>query len=232
MLKIEYNDDSDAGNPLGARVFKRLQNDIINGKYQPGDYLVETKLSKELGVSRTPIREALKQLELEGLVKSIPGKGVVVQGISNKDIEDIYTIRMMIEGLAARWAAENITQEELEELKEILELEEFYTLKGRNTSNLLKLDSRFHDILFRASKSRPLMYILSTFHHYAQRARGASLEIPGRSQKTFEEHKAIFQALAAREPELAERLTTEHVKNATINLMKKGKYECNKDEKT
>lgn len=76
------------------------------------------------------------------------------------------------------------------------------------------------------------MYILSTFHHYAQRARGASLEIPGRSQKTFEEHKAIFQALAAREPELAERLTTEHVKNATINLMKKGKYECNKDEKT
>lgn len=91
-----------------------------------------------------------------------------MQGISTKDIEDIYTIRMMIEGLAARWATEKITQKELEELKEILDLEEFYTLKGGSTNNLLKLDSKFHDVIFRASKSKPLMYILSTFHHYAQ----------------------------------------------------------------
>ncbi len=220
MIRVGYSGESGAANSLGTRVFKQLQNDIINGEYQPGDYLTETKLSEELGVSRTPIREALKQLELEGLVKSTPGRGVVVQGISTKDIEDIYTIRMMIEGLAARWATEKITSKELEELKEILDLEEFYTLKGGNTSNLLKLDSRFHDVIFRASKSRPLMYILSTFHHYAQRARSASLETPGRAQKVFEEHKAIFKAISARDPNLAEKLTTEHAKNATITFMK------------
>jgi len=221
MIRIGYNGENGAANSLGTRVFKQLQNDIINGEYQPGDCLTETKLSEELGVSRTPIREALKQLELEGLVKSTPGRGVIVQGISIKDIEDIYTIRMMIEGLAARWATEKITSKELEVLKEVLDLEEFYTLKGGSTSNLLKLDSKFHDVIFRASKSRPLMYILSTFHHYAQRARSASLETPGRAQKVFEEHKAIFQAITERDPELAEKLTTEHARNATLNFLKR-----------
>lgn len=221
MDKIEFNDDY-AGSSLGAKIFRQLQNDIINGKYQPGEYIMETKLSSELGVSRTPIREALKQLELEGLVRSEPGKGVIVQGVSSKDIEDIYTIRMVIEGLAVKWAAKNITRDELDELREILELEEFYTQKGQNTENLIKLDSRFHDVIFKASKSRPLVFILSNFHHYAQRARSASLKIPGRAQKTLEEHRAIFQALSARDSDLAERLTTEHVSNAMVNLMKSG----------
>jgi DNA-binding GntR family transcriptional regulator len=221
MVKTSYySSDSGAVGSLGSKVFRQLQNDIINGEYQPGDYLVETKLSEELGVSRTPIREALKQLELEGLVMSIPGRGVIVRGITVKDIEDIYTIRTMIEGLAARWAAEKITEEELEELKEILDLQEFYTIRGDKSGNLLKLDSRFHDGIFNASKSRPLIHILSTFHHYAQRARGASLETPGRAQKVFEEHKAIFKAIFARDPNLAEKLTTEHIKNAALNIIK------------
>lgn len=232
MIRSGYSGENRSSNSLGTRVFKQLQNDIINGEYQPGDYLTETKLSEELGVSRTPIREALKQLELEGLVKSTPGKGMVVQGISSKDIEDIFTIRMMIEGLAAKWAAEKITDEELEELKEILDLQEFYTLKGESTSNLLNLDSRFHDIIFKASKSRPLMHILSTFHHYAQRARSASLETMGRAQKVLEEHKAIFSALSARDPELAEKLTTEHAENAAFNIMKKKQDIENQDEET
>ncbi|HOJ09574.1 MAG TPA: GntR family transcriptional regulator [Clostridiales bacterium] len=230
MLRFVNNGEDRTATSLGAKIFKQLQNDILNGKYEPGDILTEMKLSEELGVSRTPIREALKQLELEGLVKSTPGRGVVVQGITDKDIEDIYTIRMMIEGLAARWAAEKITPGELEELKEILEFEEFYTLKGGGTGNLLKLDSRFHDLVFKASKSRPLMHILSTFHHYVQSARSASLETPGRAQKVFEEHRAILQAINARDPDLAEKLTTEHVKNANINLMKKRSEQEHKQE--
>lgn len=228
MFNTLYNNDEDepgnTWNPLGVRIFNQLQDDIINGKYQPGDFLAETKLSRELGVSRTPIREALKQLEQEGLVRSIPGKGVMVEGISKKDIDDIYTIRIMIEGLAAKWAAENITQEELDKLKEVLDLEEFYTLKGGSTENLLKLDTKFHDILYRASKSKPLIYILSTFHHYIQRARNVSLSSPGRAMKTLEEHKAIFQALSDKNPELAEKLTTEHIKNAVNNLQNTDNY--------
>lgn len=218
-MKVEYNEAEVSSGSLSSRVFSQLQNDILNGEYQPGDSLIETKLSEELGVSRTPIREAIRQLELEGLVRSIPNKGAVVKGISAKDIEDIYTIRMLIEGLAARWATEKITPEELKELKEAAELEEFYTAKN-DLNHLLHFDSRFHDIIFKASKSKPLMHTLSTFHHYVQRARSMSLNSPERAQKALEEHKAILKAIIEGDAEKAERLTTEHVKNASINLLK------------
>lgn len=218
-MKVEYDDVETNSGSLRSRVFSQLQNDILNGLYQPGESLIETKLSEELGVSRTPIREAIRQLELEGLVQSIPNKGAIVKGISAKDIEDIYTIRMLIEGLAARWATEKITPEELEELKDAAELEEFYTGKN-DLVHLLQFDSRFHDIIFKASKSKPLMHTLSTFHHYVQRARSISLNSPERAQKALEEHKAILKAIEEHDPEKAERLTTEHVRNASINLLK------------
>lgn len=222
MSKIEHDENEGYLNSLRGKVFTQLENDILNGKYKPGDSLIETRLSDELGVSRTPIREAIRQLELEGLVQSIPNKGAIVKGISAQDIEDIYTIRMMIEGLAARWAAEKITPEELEELTETVEFEEFYTQKN-DTSHLLKVDSKFHEIIFRASKSKPLMHTLSTFHHYVQRARNASFETPGRAQKALQEHKAILQAIMERDAEKAERLTTEHVRNASSNLLRQKK---------
>lgn len=221
MSRIGLDENDTAFNSLRRRVFYQLKNDILNGKYHTGESLIETKLSDEMGVSRTPIREALRQLELEGLAQSIPNKGVIVRGISEQDVEDICTIRMMIEGLAARWAAEKITEEELNELNEAVELEEFYT--GKNgTEHLLKFDSKFHDIIFRASKSKPLMHMLSTFHDYIQRARNLSLGSPGRAQKVLEEHKAILQAIIEHDADKAERLTTEHVKNASINLIKYG----------
>jgi len=219
MSKIEHDEIEGNLNSLRGKVFTQLENDILDGKYQPGESLIETKLSEEMGVSRTPIREAIRQLELEGLVQYIPNKGAIVKGVSAQDIEDIYTIRMMIEGLAARWAAEKITPGELEEMKEALEFEEFYTIKN-DTVHLLKYDSKFHDIIFRASKSKPLMHTLSSFHHYVQRARSASLSTPGRAQKVLEEHKAILQAIMDRDANRAEQLTTEHVRNASTNLLK------------
>lgn len=219
MAKIEHNESDSLSNSLRGKVFTQLQNEILNGKYQPGDSLIETRLSEELGVSRTPIREAIRQLELEGLVQSIPNKGAIVKGISSQDIQDIYTIRMMIEGLAARWAAEKITHDELEELKEALDMEEFYTMKN-DTEHLLKFDSKFHDIIFKASKSKPLMHTLSTFHHYVQRARNASLSSPGRATEVLLEHKAILQAIVEGDAERAEKLTTQHVRNASLNLIK------------
>lgn len=218
MSKVEYDDvDTQAGS-LRSKVFIQLQNDILNGLYQPGDNLIETKLSEELGVSRTPVREAIRQLELEGLVQSIPNKGAIVKGISTQDIKDIYTIRMLIEGLAARWAAEKITGEELKELQEAIDLEEFYTVRN-DVGHVLIFDSRFHDIIFKASKSKPLMHTLSTFHHYVQRARVSSLNNPERAQLALEEHKAILRAIMEHDAEKAERLTTLHVRNASDNLL-------------
>jgi len=104
----EYQDHS-----LGSRVFQKIRDNILNGTYKENDELRETAIGKELGVSRTPVREALRQLELEGLVTIIPNRGAYVSGISHKDIWDIYKIRSMLEGLCARWAAEHITEEQL-----------------------------------------------------------------------------------------------------------------------
>ena len=98
-------------NSLRSRVFQSIRDDILKGKYSEGEELREATLGKELGVSRTPVREALRQLELEGLVEIVPNKGAYVVGISQKDVHDIYVIRSMLEGLCARWAAEHITQE-------------------------------------------------------------------------------------------------------------------------
>lgn len=218
-MMVEYALDDSRSGSLRSRVFNQLQNDILNGYYEPGESLIETKLSEELGVSRTPIREALRQLELEGLVQSIPNKGVIVKGVSPKDIQDIYTIRMLIEGLAARWAAEKITDEELQELKDAVDLQEFYTVRN-DFSHLLQSDTKFHDIIFKACKSKPLMHTLSTFHHYVQKARKISMSSPGRAMKVLDEHKAILQAIIDKDVQKAERLTTEHVSNASSNLLK------------
>jgi DNA-binding GntR family transcriptional regulator len=218
---VEYNETDSASSSLSRRVFSQIQNDILNGVYEPGESLIETRLSEEMGVSRTPVREALRQLELEGLVQSVPNKGVTVKGVSAKDIEDIYTIRMYIEGLAARWAAEKITPGEMEELKEAVDLEEFYTRRN-DFGHLMKLDTRFHDIIFKASKSKPLMHTLSTFHHYVQKARRVSLSNPERAMEVLTEHRAIMQAIIDKDADTAERLTIEHVKNASDNLIMQG----------
>ncbi|HOA55061.1 MAG: GntR family transcriptional regulator [Clostridiaceae bacterium] len=223
-MEVVFGDSVQRSNSLHSRVYNRIRNDILNGVYEPGESLVELKLSEELGVSRTPVREALRQLELEGLVQSVPNKGATVRGVTEQDIQDIYTIRMLIEGLAARWAAEKITPEELEELKEAVDLEEFYTTKS-NYGNLLRFDTRFHDIIFKASKSKPLMYTLSTFHRYVQKARRVSMSSPERAAEVLQEHKAILQAIIDRDADRAEKLMTEHVRNASLNLLKHGNKE-------
>ena len=114
---------------LTARVYEHIREDIIEGRYANGAYLVETKLAEELDVSRTPIREALKQLELEDLVVSMPNRGVMVQGMSSQDIDDIFTVRHLLEGQAAYWAAERIDAGNLARLTEIIELMEMYTAR-------------------------------------------------------------------------------------------------------
>ncbi len=220
MAKLEYDENENMVNSLRGRVFTQIRNQILTGAYKHGDSLVELRLSEELGVSRTPIREAIRQLELEGLVQAIPNKGAVVKGVTDQDVEDIFTIRMRIEGLAARWAAEKITEEEIKELKEALEFEEFYTMKN-DVEHLIKFDSKFHSIIFKASKSGPLMHMLNTFHHYIQSARNNSFETPGRPDKAFKEHKAIFDAISKKDADSAEELTIAHIRNASKNYNEK-----------
>lgn len=198
---------------LRARVFAALESAIINGEYKAGDTLNEIKLSQTLGVSRTPVREALMQLELEGLVEATQNKGAVVIGISEKDIEDIYAIRERIEGFATALATKNITQDELMALEKIVELQEFYLLKS-DTEQLWRLDTDFHKIIYDASRNRSLRSMLTSFHNHIQRGRGITLKVEGRAEKSVKEHKEILNAIKSGDMQLAERLTTEHVTNA------------------
>ncbi|MGI6361853.1 MAG: GntR family transcriptional regulator [Bacillota bacterium] len=202
---------------LRSRVFKQIEQEIISGKYAFGESLTEKELAEKMGVSRTPIREAFRQLELKGLVQSIPNKGVIVTGIAKRDIEDIFSIKIAMEGIAARLAAERITCEEIAELEKTIALSEQYVEKN-DMQGVLEQDSRFHEIIFAACKNRPLMLVLNNFHNYVQRARNDSLATPGRAKKSLMEHQLIMEAIKKRHPDQAEKLLQQHIQNTVDNL--------------
>jgi DNA-binding GntR family transcriptional regulator len=195
---------------LHGRVFNRLREDIISGKYKENEELRESTIAGELGVSRTPVREAIKQLELEGLVNVIPNKGAYVTGISEKDIRDIYVIRSYLEGLCARWACEKQTDDLILKLSEVVDLTDFYIEKG-NTDQILELDDRFHELLYQASGSKRLYTLLSDFHHYVKPIRQQSLSRISRAKESNAEHRAIVEAFKKGDEEEAERLAHEHI---------------------
>ncbi len=215
MKAIEQEKDTVS---LRARVFSSLENAIINGEYKEGDTLNEIKISGILGVSRTPVRESLMQLELEGLVENIPNKGAIVIGLAKKDIRDIYEIRLRIESFATELAVDNISNEELDALEKIVELQEYYAGKG-NTSQIHQLDSDFHNIIYEASGNRFLANQLTSLHKQIKRARGLSLDANNRSPVAVTEHRSMLDAIKAGNKELAKELTTMHVRNAYDNLI-------------
>ncbi len=203
---------------LADQVFDRLEGDILGGKYKRDDVLTELGLCRELGVSRTPVREALRRLEQEHIIK-FSGKGSVVVGITRRDIEDIYAIRLRIEGLAARGAAENITEEGIAELREAIEFQEFYLAKS-NAERIKSLDSRFHEGIYNYSGSDILRDTLHPLHKKAQMMRKLSVTDRARAEASVTEHKAIFDAIASGNGELAEALMCKHIENAKVNILK------------
>lgn len=212
----EFTTASDAS--LRNKVHKYIKTHIITGIYEPGETLLESKLADELGVSRTPIREAIRLLEMEGLVETSAKKGAAVLGISNKDVKDIFAIRQLVEGLAARWAAERLTAEELKELQKIFDLMEFYAHK-QDMEEIAELDNRFHQIIYEASGSKILKLTLGNLHQYVQMARLGSLKIHDRLTHTIEEHRAILDAFLAKDPETAEQALALHAKMAYQNIL-------------
>lgn len=206
---------------LRGKVFNKIREDILAGKYAQKDELREAAISKELGVSRTPVREALRQLELEGLVSIIPNKGAYVNGISAKDIYDIYMIRSYLEGLCAKWACQNITKEQLEELEEITYLSDFHIQK-QHWDQIFELDNRFHLLLYEACGSKVLEHILSDYHHYVERVRKNTLSSQERAQQAAVEHTAILEAVRNQNEEKAEKLANEHIYRSLENIKNQG----------
>lgn len=203
---------------IAQQVFENLESDILSGKYERGEILTEMKLSEALGVSRTPIREALRRLAQEHLIE-IGSKGAAVIGISKEDIILIYEMRKRIEGMASALAAKNATDEDLEELRSKIELQEFYTTKS-NPDSIKEEDSEFHRKLYQMSGCVPLQDTLEVLHKKVLNYRRASLSDTGRAVNSLAEHKAIYEAVAAHDSELADRLTTEHIENAENSIKK------------
>ncbi len=210
---------------LRGRVFHRLREDILSGKYKEGDELKEVAIGEELGVSRTPVREAFRQLELEGLIQIIPNKGAYVTGITEKDVKDIYMIRSLLEGLCARWACEHITDEQMEEMEENIYLAKFHAQKG-HLEQMAELDNRFHDILYEACNSKMLEHQLKDFHEYVLRVRKKTLSNVNRGPKSNEEHEQIMEAIKAKDADRAEKLANMHMINAYENMVKSGLHEA------
>ncbi len=219
-LKSEVNDKYS----LRGRVFQKLREDILSGKYKEHEELKEVAIGEELGVSRTPVREAFRQLELEGLIQIVPNKGAYVTGITAKDVKDIYMIRSLLEGLCARLATEKITREQMEEMEENIYLADFHAQKG-HMDQMAELDNRFHDILYEACDSKLLEHTLKDYHQYVLRVRQKTLSNNTRGRASNDEHRQIMEAIKAGDADKAEQLANRHMINAYDNMVKNGLYE-------
>ena len=204
---------------LADQVFDHLENDILSGKYQRGEILTESKLSAELGVSRTPIREALRRLEQEHIIEE-SGKGSVVIGINEKDLEDIFMIRKSLECQVAALAAKNRTEEQLKQLREALEFQEFY-LNKKDPDQIKLMDSRFHETLYKLSGITAFYDTLVPLHKKIQKYRRASVTNSSRAEASVAEHRKIYEAIESQNTALAAKYASEHVENAYKHIMRK-----------
>lgn len=221
----------DGYKPLRDVVFENLRDAIITQVLKPGERLMEIQLADEMGVSRTPVREAIRKLELEGLVVMVPRKGAYVAGVSMKDIHEVYEVRSALEMLAVTLAAERITDEELNALEQqvLRESEEEAKKDGSDLDNIIYIDSSFYDIIYQAARNQRLVQFVNILQEQLQRFRAASLARPGRSKTALEEHKQIVEALSERNGELASKLAQEHIENAEnamiASMKEKGELE-------
>lgn len=204
--------------PLREIVFEAMREAIVSGRLAPGERLVEIKLADEMGVSRTPVREAIRKLELEGFVIMMQRKGAYVAGLSPKEIRDVFEIRSTLESLAARLAAERITENQLDQLKrQLADIEE--KIKTHELEAVVKSDIIFHDILFNASGNARLVSMLSNLREQIHRYRSMSLSYPGRMVVALEEHRAIVKSIIDHNSEAASRAAVMHMESAEASLI-------------
>ena len=198
-------------------VFETLEGEILSGMCAAGELITELKLCERMGVSRTPVREALHRLIQEGLLEETT-HGMVVRGVTESDLADIYEIRRRIEGFATRLCAERITDEQLAELGEVVDLQDFYTERG-GAANIRDADTRFHELVYRYCGSDVLHAMLTDLHRKVKRFRKASVENPERARVAVREHADILRALRAHDGDEAERLAVLHIENARGSIV-------------
>ena len=187
-----------------------LRDRILKGEYKIGEKIKENQIATEFKVSRTPIREAFKQLENEGLIDYIPNRGCFAKGFTRQDIEDIYAVRKALELMAVEWAVSRICDEQIQALQEQSELMEFYTVK-KDSDKVLELNSAYHDIIYDAAGSRFMAQILRSYKEYIEQTRKVILYEQAYLEEILKEHKAVLAAIKARDVDGAKKAMAEHL---------------------
>jgi DNA-binding GntR family transcriptional regulator len=200
------------------RIILELREAITRGEYAPGTHLVESDLCIRFKTSRTPVREALAQLEKEGLVRVTPASGARVVELSIEDVSHIYDILIVLEGAASRLASNLIGDEQLSKLEEYNFLFE-KSLEDRNAELLFELNNRFHWLITSATGNAYLMGIRSNFRSLVDRISRIFLQVPGQMEATIADHRQVVAALKARNPALAEFVMREHLERAKKHLL-------------
>lgn len=210
---------SKMGLPISHEVYKKIKHDILENNLKPGEKLIEEDLAAELNVSRTPIREALKQLDQDGLVTYFPRKGSIVSEISLKDAEELYEVREVIEGLAVRLICLNISRPDLEELKEIVS-KMGEAMAANNAEYMIALHKEWSEATLMMVPSGLLKNYLTSIMENLGRLRKISLYMPEQSFDAYKETRDILHAIVENNPDESERLTRLHVRNAKRRFKK------------
>ncbi len=221
MINKSYNFQEEL-KPLRDKITDFIRDLIISGEVKPGEKLTEEGLSSKIGISRTPLREALLKLQSEGLVKVLPRKGAIVEDLSKEDANETYLIKGILEGLAGRLATEHITDEELGKLVEINhEMLRLSKNKRKDPKQILKLNSEFHKIIIKSSKSKKLIKFIDDLRKHTLRYNSIYLSLMDHIQDSIREHEKIIKALKKRDSELVELLIKKHNETARKYLYEK-----------
>lgn len=197
---FKFTDMAELSNaPMSTSLLARMQEDILTGKLRPGQKIVEQALCREYGVSRTPVREALRQLEADGLVENILNRGAFVIGMSDQDYEDMLEMRKAYEIQAVKWAIERITEEEMERLEETFEFMEFYTMRN-DIEKMLVINAGFHQVIYEASHNRVLKKQLESYQNFIKYKGSKAINDDNYLSTVLEEHRAIFKAFTEKDP--------------------------------
>ncbi len=221
----------DSYQPLREVVCESLREAIRTGVLKSGERLMEIQIAEELGVSRTPVREAIRKLDQEGFVVMMPRRGAYVANMSIRDVNEIFEIRTALESLSNGLAAERITAEELESLQRLLVQIGKYIKEG-NMDKIVETDIEFHDILYRAARNARLEGIISNLREQLTRFRKLSMSYPGRLEETLEEHRAMVDAIAQGDTEAAQLAAERHMEKAEQTLMDAMEARKNDPEKS
>ena len=208
----------DSSQPLREVVCETLRDAIRKGVLKPGERLMEIQLAEELGVSRTPVREAIRKLELEGYVIMMPRRGTYVANLSIRDVNEVFEIRTSLDSLASGLAAERITDDELERLQRLLVTIGGY-VEANDMDKIVETDMEFHDLLYQASRNTRLVGIIFNLREQLTRFRTTSMSFPGRLKATLEEHRRIVEAIAQGDVKEAQQAAEDHMEKSEQTLL-------------